>query len=73
MSLTYTRTVGGGFVQLGVAVANVLNRQTMLTADQRWSFFEDGNHRSTSQNPNYLEPMTRLAPRSARIFAKFTF
>jgi tetratricopeptide (TPR) repeat protein len=73
VSLAYLHSLGTASLSLGVAVTNVLNRQTMLTADQRWSFTQSANGAAAPQNPNYLEPMTRLAPQTVRVFARLTF
>jgi outer membrane receptor protein involved in Fe transport len=60
-------------LELKLAVDNLFNRQTMLSADQRWAFEENANSAPSPQNPNYLRAMTRVAPRSVRLSAKLVF
>lgn len=73
LHLGYPIQAGMVKINLLLDVFNVLNTQRAILLDQRWGFQESDNAESTSANPNYLEPVLRTSPTSARLGVRISF
>ncbi len=67
--------IDAGMVKINLLldVFNVLNTQRAILLDQRWGFQESDNAQATPANPNYLEPVLRTSPTSARFGVRVSF
>lgn len=63
--LSYDIKSGSGTTRVGVNVDHLLDRQTPLSGDYRFDFS------GGVSNPNFLQPMTRVDPRTVRFFVRF--
>jgi tetratricopeptide (TPR) repeat protein len=63
--LSYDIKSGSGTTRVGINVDHLFDRQTPLTEDYRFDF--SGGVR----NPTFLQPMTRVDPRTVRLFVRF--
>lgn len=69
----YPIQTGRATINLLLDVFNLLNAQRGILLDQRWGFQESDNASSTPANPNYLEPVLRTSPTSARLGVRISF
>lgn len=65
--LSYDKKMGGATTRVGVDIDHLFNRQTPLIEDYRYNFSEV----LPALNPNYLQPITRVDPRTVRLFIRF--
>jgi hypothetical protein len=70
--LGYPINAGKARVLLVLDVFNVLNAQRPILLDQRWSFREEDNSKTTPRD-GYLDPVLRTNPTSARFGVKVSF
>ncbi|MEA2569474.1 MAG: hypothetical protein QOI24_1475 [Acidobacteriota bacterium] len=70
--LGYPINAGKARVLFVLDVFNVLNAQRPILLDQRWSFREEDNTRTTPRD-GYLDPVLRTNPTSARFGVKVSF
>ncbi|HEY4640989.1 MAG TPA: TonB-dependent receptor [Thermoanaerobaculia bacterium] len=71
--LGYPIDTGRFKVNLLLDIFNVLNAQRPILLDQRWGFEEADNASPTPVNPNYLKPVLRTPPTSARFGVRVSF
>lgn len=60
-------------INLLLDVFNILNTQRAILLDQRWGFQESDNAQSAPANANYLEPVLRTSPTTARFGVRVSF
>jgi len=70
--LGYPIDAGPAKVMLVLDVFNLLNAQRPVLLDQRWAFREEDNSRTTAR-ADYLAPVLRTSPTSARFGVKVSF
>jgi len=70
LNALYELPIRGARLQIGGGVENLLNRQTELIADQRAVIRLFGQ---PTASPQFLQPMTRVPPRTGRLFVRLLF
>jgi Carboxypeptidase regulatory-like domain/TonB-dependent Receptor Plug Domain len=67
--------IDAGRVRLNILldIFNILNTQRPVLLDERWGFQESDNASPTPVNPNYLKPILRTPPTSARLGLRLSF
>ncbi|HEX9162943.1 MAG TPA: TonB-dependent receptor, partial [Thermoanaerobaculia bacterium] len=73
LHLGYPISVSAVKVNLLLDVFNILNTQRPVLLDERWGFQESDNASPTPVNPNYLKPVLRTSPTSARLGVRISF
>jgi tetratricopeptide (TPR) repeat protein len=71
--LSYDINIKEARLQIGATFENLLNRQSVLVEDARWSLSEASNGSDFTTNPTYLQPLLRNDPRTVRFFLRFTY
>ncbi len=73
LHLGYPIEVGRAEINLLLDVFSLFDAQRPLLLDQRWGFQEADNASPTPVNPNYLQPVLRTPPTTARLGVRVSF
>lgn len=73
LHLGYPIDIRGTRLNVLLDVFNILNTQQPVLLDERWGFQESDNASPTPVNPNYLKPILRTPPITARLGLRLSF